>query len=65
MIFFLHFLWSGLAQSVAYWTLGRGVPGSILVVVHCQGLGVCCGLEQVTFPQLNVYSVHMFLKKLQ
>ena len=36
---------------------GRRVPGSIPV----RGV-VCCGLEQVTFPQLNVYSVHMFLK---
>ena len=50
-------LWSGLAQSVAHRTLGRRVPGSIPV----RGV-VCCGLEQVTFPQLNVYSVDMFIK---
>ena len=50
------FLWSGLAHLVVHQTLGRGVLGSIL-----SGDVVCCGLEQVTFPQLNVYSVHMFL----
>ena len=44
-------VWSGLAQLVAHRTLGRGVPGSILV----RGV-VCCGLEQVTFPQLNMYT---------
>ena len=43
-------------KGPAHWTLGRRVPGSIPV----RGV-VCCGLEQVTFPQLNVYSVHMFL----
>ena len=35
---------------------GRGVPGSIPV----RGV-VCCGLEQVTFPQFNIYSVPLFL----
>ena len=40
------------AQSpmVAHRTLGRGVHGSILV----RGV-VCCGLEHVTFPKLNMY----------
>ena len=47
---------SRLAQSVVHRTLGGGVPGSIPVRSV-----VCCGLEQVTCPQLNVYSVHMFL----
>ena len=48
--------WVMLAYSVAHQTLGRGVPGLIPI------LGViCCGLEQVAFPQLNVYSVYMFL----
>ena len=42
-------LYCGLAQLVAHRTLGRGVPGSILV----RGV-VCCGIEQVTFPQLDV-----------
>ena len=41
---------SGLAQLVAHRTLGRRVPGTILV----RGV-VCCGLERVTFPQLNMY----------
>ena len=36
---------------------GRGVPGSIPV----RGVA-CCGFEQVKFPQLRVYSVHMFLR---
>ena len=49
-------LWSRLAEYVAHQTLGRGVPGSIPV----RGV-VCCGLEQVTLPKLNVYSVHMIL----
>ena len=40
-----------LAQSVARQTLG---PGSIPI----QGI-VCCGLEQVAFPQLIVYSLHI------
>ena len=44
-----------MAQSVAHRTLGREVPSLIPV----RGV-VFCGLEQVTFPQLNVYSVHMF-----
>ena len=48
---------SGLAQSVAHQTLGRGFPCSIPI----RGI-ICCGLEQVTFPQLSVNSVHMFLK---
>ena len=44
--------WGGLAQFVAYRTVGRAVPGSILV----RGV-VCCDLdlEQVTFPQLSMY----------
>ena len=48
----------GLVQLVVHQTLGRAVPGLIPV----RGV-VCCGLEQVTFPQLyvHVYSVHMFL----
>ena len=44
--------WSGLAWLIVHCTLGQGVPGSI----PNQG-SVCCGLEQVTVPQLNVYTV--------
>ena len=40
---------SGLAQLVVHRTLGREVPGSSLA----RGV-VCCGLEQVTFPQLKM-----------
>ena len=42
--------------AVSSASLGQGVPGPIPV-----GGVVCCGLEQVTFPQLIVYSVHMFI----
>ena len=49
-----HLNWSlplELVDTVlAHQTLGRGVHGSIPV----QGV-VCCGLEQVALPQLDVY----------
>ena len=45
-----------LGQLAVHQTLGGGVLGSIPVC----GV-ICCVLEQVRFPQLNVYSVHMFL----
>ena len=46
-------VWSGLAQLIAHRTLGRGVPGSILV----RGV-VCCGLEQVTLVALSKSHFH-------
>ena len=50
-------------QEISKWTEyiecvvgSSGVRGSIPVRSV-----VCCGLAQITFPQLEVYSVHMFL----
>ena len=54
---YIYPLWSGLEQSVLHRTLGQWVPDSIPV----QGV-VFCGLEQVTFPQLSVYSGTYALK---
>ena len=45
----------------AGWRIGLWTDGS-LVRSPSGASSVNCGLEQVTFSQLNVYSVHMFLK---
>ena len=53
----LHaFKWGGLAQWLAPWTLSRGITGSSPVQVT-----VRCGIEQVTFPQLNLCILHTFV----
>ena len=51
----VYSLWGGFAQLIVCWSVGQGVPGSSPARV-----AVRYGLEQVTFPQLNV-CIYMFI----